>query len=384
MHPVPHSRQTPGRNAQQKMKMPRNRYSKDQTGSMPAADSFARWAGLGAALLLVIGAIPAAFCRSLEETIERKFPCKANPEVHIRSFNGRIEIRSAAEGVVRATVTKHVYRLTGLGAEQALDSVEVLMVQDGNRFTIEANGPRARMLFKCTGALIFVEVPPGARVTAETSNASIETAGIQAFQSLRTEDGPVSVHDARGEVEVETTNGAVEVELEEGSLRAVSSNARLDVDGRSIDVDATTSNGPIEIQVEGGSVRARTSSGRIDVEGEAASVDLETSNGAIELELRGRPSEVQARTSNGSIEFEGRPVGDSLLRTSNGSIRVEMPEDVQVRLEASTTNGRINSEIAFDRTDSSTPESLIGQIGADSPATLKLHTTNGSIHLDRD
>lgn len=333
---------------------------------------------------MVLCAASPVFCRSLEETIERYFNTGSEPEVYLKSFNGEIVVRRGADDAVRARLTKHVYRLTGLGAEHALDSIEVKMQQEGDRIEIEAAGPHHRMFFKCTGSFLEVEVPANARVYAETSNASIETEGLERFQSLKTSDARIVVDDARGQVNVESSNGPLEIELKDGSFEGRTSNAKVEIESENSEIDATTSNGTIEVRLRGGTVRARTSSGNVEIEGDADRAEVETSNGRIELDLGSSPVQVHARTSNGVIEFEGHPVGTSLLRTSNGRISAEISDEQELWIEASTSNGRIEAEPSFDHIEEMRDGRLVGRIGQAPETRLILETSNGPIEIEWD
>ncbi len=336
---------------------------------------------LAFAVLLLCATSPVV-CRSLEESVERYFETGSEPEIYLKSFNGDILVRSGSSNGVRVRLTKHVYRLTGLGAEHALDSIEVKMEQDGNRITIQANGPHHRMFFKCTGSILEVEVPSGSRVFAETSSASIETEGLSVFQSLKTSDGHIYVEEARGNVEVEASNGPLEIELEDGSFEGRTSNAKVEIESRNSDIDVSSSNGPIDIEMDGGTVRARTSSGKVEIEGHTERADIETSNGRIRLDLGHSPVQVHAVTSNGGINFEGSPTGTSLLKTSNGPIRADIPDDLELWIEAATSNGPIKSDIRFDYVQEQREARLIGRVGEKPETRLILETSNGPIDID--
>jgi DUF4097 and DUF4098 domain-containing protein YvlB len=256
------------------------------------------------------------------------------------------------------------------------------MVQDGDRITIEATGPRHRMFFKCTGSILEIEAPPGSRVFAETSNASIETEGLVAFQSLKTSDGRIQVDDARGTVRAESSNGPLDIEMEDGTFEGRTSNARVEIESENSDIDVSTSNGTIQIDIEGGTVRARTSGGRVDIDGRTDRADIETSNGPIELDLGVSSVQVHAVTSNGSIDFEGSPSGTCLLKTSNGKIDADIPDNLELWIEAGTSNGQIKSDVRFDHVQEQTGVRLVGRVGEDPETRLIMETSNGSVNID--
>lgn len=334
-----------------------------------------------AAVVLVCMSSP-VLCRSIEESIDRFFETGPTPEVRIRSFNGEIEVRSGSETGVRAVLTKRVHRLTGLGAERALDAVDVQLTQEGDRIVIEARGPEMRMFLKCTGAQLRIEVPPGARVIAETTNGAISTHGLRASQTLRTTDARIDVKDGRGEIQAETSNGAIHAEVEDAVLRASTSNAGVGIVARNSEVDVQTSNGAIEVEIDGGSIRAKSTSGRVEIEGRAERSDAETTNGGIQMDFGEQPVHAHARTTNGTIEFEGRPAAVSVLRTTNGRIEVEVPEDAAFWVEASTTNGSIRHDLQLTQIEKEERNRLVGRVGENADARLLLETTNSSIDID--
>ena len=114
------------------------------------------------------------------------------------------------------------------------------------------------------------------------------------------------------------------------------------------DVDVETSNGRITLDGVTGTIRAATSNGRIEgsaLEGDGG-IDVSTSNGAIDLRVE-VAQDVEANTSNGSIDVS---VPDGSYRvnaeTSNGRTDVAVPNDSsgEFTLDLSTSNGSITVE----------------------------------------
>lgn len=114
-------------------------------------------------------------------------------------------------------------------------------------------------------------------------------------------------------------------------LMVDSSNGRIAVTGVTAPVVATTSNGIIRIDGAGPSVEARSANGEIDASiatlaGGPPRVTLRTSNGRITLRVpRSFTTRVDASTSNGRIENPlsgGGGPGSASARTSNGSIEI--------------------------------------------------------------
>lgn len=135
---------------------------------------------------------------------------------------------------------------------------------------------------------------------------------------------------------------------------------------------------------EGTALDLQTANGGITVAGVRGAVEARTTNGGLRLE--DTAGAIRARTTNGGITATvSRPLGagDSLeLRTTNGSIRLGLPDGISARLEAATTNGSISTDF---------PVTVQGRIGRRLSATLgdggpevRATTTNGSIRLSRN
>ena len=114
------------------------------------------------------------------------------------------------------------------------------------------------------------------------------------------------------------------------------------------DVDVETSNGRITLDGVTGTIRAATSNGRIEGSGLGGDggIDVSSSTGAIDLRVD-VAQDVEARTSNGSIDLV---VPDASYRvdaeTSNGNQDIAVPNDDsgEFTLDLSTSNGSITVE----------------------------------------
>ncbi len=130
-------------------------------------------------------------------------------------------------------------------------------------------------------------------------------------------------------------------------------------------------------------VTLETSNGSVAVEGVRGRIDMESSNGSVRLtDVGGR---VNARTSNGSVHvtLTGRRwEGDGMtVITSNGSARLDLPEDYNAHLIAGTNNGSLNLDIpvTVQGRVSKRIETTLGSGGA----TIEMRTSNGSLRIGR-
>ncbi|NIM51251.1 MAG: DUF4097 family beta strand repeat protein [Gemmatimonadales bacterium] len=84
-----------------------------------------------------------------------------------------------------------------------------------------------------------------------------------------------------------------------------------------------------------------TTNGGITIEDVAGDIEFYTTNGGVRL--LGVGGDVRGHTSNGGLHVELTGTewqGDGMdVRTTNGGVRIEVPEDYSARLETGTTNG---------------------------------------------
>jgi hypothetical protein len=164
--------------------------------------------------------------------------------------------------------------------------------------------------------------------------------------------------------------------LTDGLVRAVgpdprddrqwSASFRLDVPADA-DLDLESGNGGLSLTGVSGRARLATVNGGIHLDRVGGKVHGTTTNGGLHVTLSGS-------------EWEG----DGLdVTTTNGGVHLEIPAGYNARLEASTVNGGIHSDLpgAGERgRRGNRIEADLGRGGA----TLRLATTNGGLHVERN
>jgi hypothetical protein len=144
-----------------------------------------------------------------------------------------------------------------------------------------------------------------------------------------------------------------------------------------------------DVQVEwvvqvprGVSFVARTVNGRIDADGLPDDVNAHTVNGAVRVTTAGV---VRANTVNGSIEaVMGRSdwTGALRLATTNGSITVSFPGNLNADVSAATVNGDIETDFPLQVRGRFGPRRVSGTVGSGG-REISLTTVNGSITIRR-
>ena len=125
---------------------------------------------------------------------------------------------------------------------------------------------------------------------------------------------------------------------------------------------------------------ASTVNGDVEVEDLASEVGVTSVNGDIEISTTGFAA---ATTVNGSIDaaMERYDIEDGLrFTTVNGSISLDLPDDVDADLDASWLNGRLETDLPFERIGRVSRFSARGVLGDGGPE-LSVKTVNGSIHI---
>jgi DUF4097 and DUF4098 domain-containing protein YvlB len=134
---------------------------------------------------------------------------------------------------------------------------------------------------------------------------------------------------------------------------------------REIDLALTTHNGAIAVADVSGTLAFETHNGGISLDGVAGNVRGRTTNGGVDARLTGDT-------------WEGTGLD---LETTNGGVRLRVPEDYSARLETSTVNGGVDVDF---------PVTVQGRIGRAISATLgdggpllRASTTNGHVRVSR-
>lgn len=130
-------------------------------------------------------------------------------------------------------------------------------------------------------------------------------------------------------------------------------------------LDLESVNGGITIDDVSGQMRFRTTNGGIHLSGLKGDVDGRTTNGGLNIELSGS-------------EWEGTGLN---VRTTNGGVKLYMPDDYNCRLETGTVNGsfRIDFPIMVQGRIDRRIEATLGDGGK----VIHVTTTNGSVTVGK-
>jgi len=150
------------------------------------------------------------------------------------------------------------------------------------------------------------------------------------------------------------------------------------------DLDLDAGDGQIRINNVAGNLRLQTSDGSIDASELGGQLHARTTNGNIQV--RGRFDVLVLKTNDGQIKAEvaagSRLASAWSVNTSDGGVRLRLPNELSAELDARTSNGHIISEIPVATSGVVSEHHLHGTInGGGLP--FEIHTGNGSIQISR-
>lgn len=174
----------------------------------------------------------------------------------------------------------------------------------------------------------------GGTVDMSTSGGDVEAKSIQGDGTLKTSGGNIRVGAVNGELEVGTSGGNIDVESVGKSLDAKTSGGDITVGSVGGEARVSTAGGDIKMGKVTGKASMSTAGGNIELKGASGNVNAKTAGGDIRIE--NVTGSIDARTAGGEVEAELIPSGkgSSRLVSSGGNIRLAIPDNAKVTIEA--------------------------------------------------
>jgi hypothetical protein len=232
-----------------------------------------------------------------------------------------------------------------------------------------------------------IPVETAKRLTVDNRNGHIEVLSwdrdeveIIAYKKVRADDREtaeemmeglkISIRETRDEIEVITeyphrrgrNNGGFFGWLWGSGNSQYSVSYEIHVP-KKFDLDLGSTNGRVEIRDCSGRMRLKTTNGKIVANDISGSTRCKTTNGSITVSMK----EVE---ENDEMSFT----------STNGSIKLFLPENIDAEISARTTNGSINCDLPITEKYSRSKKKLEAVIN-DGGMMIYLKTTNGSIRI---
>lgn len=216
-----------------------------------------------------------------------------------------------------------------------------------------------------------VDLPEGRLQVPDVGSGSVSVEGwdgdrarVQARITARSRMGRSAASIAE-EVEVEARPGRIETSGPDGTFRGGGWTVSYWIQvPRGTELELEVTNGQIQVREVGGPVAAVSTNGRLRLDGVDGWVRARTTNGSVDVAFReggrlGQPADVQA---------------------TNGSITLNLPRDLNANLRASTVNGSITGNVLTDPSGQRGNREAAATLGAGGPE-IALRTTNGAIRV---
>jgi len=263
---------------------------------------------------------------------EKHYTVTGTPELRLTTFDGSIEIQSWDKPEISVDIEKR-------GAtREAVDALEIVSSQQGNRIELEVKRPRAESFtgfgfHQSASARFIVSAPRDINVIAKSGDGSIRVERISGRLELRTGDGTIKAVDVGGELILDTGDGSIAVEGAHGRVEVDTGDGGVNVTGRLTAVKLHTGDGSIVYRAEPGSEMSdnwdiTTGDGGVTLylpPGFGAELDAHTGDGSIrnDLDVQGSSDSTEhgenRRTLKGRLGTGGKQIR---IRTGDGTIRL--------------------------------------------------------------
>jgi Putative adhesin len=181
----------------------------------------------------------------------------------------------------------------------------------------------------------------------------------------------------------QTTKLHIEVRMpKDGDLHVETGDGSIKANGLSGTVDLHSGDGSVTVNALNGVVRLHTGDGTID--GSNLDGNCEAFSGDGSIGLSGRFDVLRAKSGDGSINvhaLQGSKLDSEWnIGSGDGSIDVTLPSGLPLDIDASTSDGRIRSEIPITVEGLVSNSRVRGKMNGGGQ-TLTIHSGDGSIHL---
>jgi DUF4097 and DUF4098 domain-containing protein YvlB len=346
---------------------------------------------------------------SAEADEEKRFTINGIAALKIENSSGKIVVTAGDTKTILVSAHKTAYGDNSGEAKDALSSLKVDMVQQGDEVSLKFKQPDTFSQNQYHKVDFTVTVPLETKVKIETGSGDISLKGTKGDADLQSSFGNISATQIKGALKLVSTNGKVEagditagdgivdlqsqfgaitlenitagditVSTSNGSVKLKNVEAGREVkiesnfgeiryeNGRADRVFAETDNGRVMLadltikglltahsqfgplnlkQVIAGETSLDTSNGAISIDGAVGKVKAHSDFGSIEV-LNGKDATLDLTTQNGPVKYSGSlGTGPHTLSSSYGRIDLEIPSSSALTIDLKTDFGKVNSSL---------------------------------------
>ncbi len=300
---------------------------------------------------------------------------------------------SSDDGQIHVAVHKQVYSHSDSSAENTAERFAPQLTASGSLLSLTMPSVEGAQ------ADLVVTIPANAPTTITANHGDIHLSGIKAAI------GATANH---GDIELSAIAGAATAHINRGSsLSAHNIGGAVTVEGRADDVTLSDVGGAVSLRGDfygsihlehvAGAVHFHSSRtdlqfGRLDGEVEISSDNiyaeqalgpfiLTTHNANITLDRVA--GDVNVTDRNGTVDLTAAPpLGNVTIEDRNGSVKMVAPEHANFTVQASTSDGDIDTDFPLSPHGDDHSKSLNGTVGSGGPL-LRITTTHNNISLSK-
>ena len=273
---------------------------------------------------------------TLEKKFEKTIDFKKGGIIYLKNINGDIEVKSWEKEKVEIKALIQVK--SGDDPQKFLDEIKILINTTDGRVGIEVDYPD-REEDRGFWDLLF-----GGRRRSFKVSFWLTVPKISNID-MNTTNGGINIYDIEGKVFSKSTNGSIQLENVSGNTELRTTNGSVNTKNIIGDIDAKTTNGRITLSNIDGNVVARTTNGEVLVD--------------------------VIKSITGKIMN---------LRTTNGSVTLNLAKDIDADLDAKLTNGKIYTDFPVLVKGEISKNSISGKIN-NGGSLIQIRTTNGEIRI---
>jgi DUF4097 and DUF4098 domain-containing protein YvlB len=329
-----------------------------------------------------------------DQTID--YPLSTTGTLAVVNPRGDVTVSGTSDdGRVHVAIHKQVYAGSDSEADSKAQQLTPATASDGDGLTLtmpSLDGARADLV---------LTVPAAAAAKVNANRGDIHINSMKATVMATANHGDIDLSAISGETTAHVNSPG-------SSLSAHSLGSGITVEGHAQDVTLADISGPVSVAgdffgtihfehingpIKFHSSRANFQLARLDGEAEISPrSDLSASQGIgpmvlvtgnRNIALDRIAGDINVTDHNGSIDLTAAPLlGSITLEDRNGSVRVTMPDHAGYVIQATTTNGEIDTNLPLSAWGTGNSKSLNGAVGAGGPR-LTVSTTNGDVSIHK-
>jgi DUF4097 and DUF4098 domain-containing protein YvlB len=320
-------------------------------------------------------------------------PLAGGSEIKILAARGDISVTASEDNQVHAVVRKSVRSDSQESANRLNESTRPKFIQQGNVWLLDlTSGDFEKARFD-----LDLQLPKQVTLSLSTRRGNLSVSEHDGNVDLTTDRGDLSADNIKGTASLHLRHGTVTVKQITGNVQV---DGEVD-DGTVSDVSGTLDfnagyNGNVELSHIGQrlhfkSVRTDLQLAKLDGEISMGHGGLRANSVAGPVKLTTRSNEVHLEDVSGEVEVENRngvvairpkaPLGNIDISNAHGGIELDMPESTGFRLDAQSTNGKIDvNDFGVNVDNERANPSARATIGKGGP-DIRLRTDRGSIQV---